>query len=438
MSYHSDRREFLRQAMLAGTTLPWVSKAWAEEKQEASKSPNEKLRVGVVGVAARGRSNLNGVAGEEVVALCDIDAQRLEQAATDFPKAKTYGDYRKLLDEQKLDCLVVSTPDHMHAFPVVAALQAGLDVYCEKPMAHSVWEVRQIREWAVKQKAVTQLGTQIHNTGDNYRRVVEIVQSGQLGEVNRVHVWLGGGMKVFDKAETLEKPPAHVDYDLWVGPSPYRPFSDAHFHFNWRFWWDFGNGALGDFGCHYMDLPFWALNLPAPATVKTQGEKGHTGVNDCPLDLQVDYHFPLRASGSAVHLTWYQGKYRPEEFKTYGGGKNSGVLFEGTKGRLLADYSSRKIFMGDGSTPLAPPQSIAPSPGHHAEFLQAVRTRNVTTCNFHYSGNLTEAVLLGNVSYRAGNQLLEWDAAELTASNCPQAAQYIRREYRKGWKLAEA
>jgi predicted dehydrogenase len=330
--------------------------------------------------------------------------------------------------------VVISTPDHMHAFPVVAALQAGFAVYCEKPLAHSVWEVRRIREWAAKQKAVTQMGTQIHS-GDNYRRVVEIVQAGILGDVKRVHVWLGGGMKIFPKTQYFDKPPEHVNYDLWTGPAPLRQFSEDHFHFNWRYWWDFGNGALGDFGCHYMDLPHWALDLRAPLKVASEGQKGHNGDNECPLDQKVDFHYPARGDKPGVHLTWYQGKYRPEEFAQYGGGKNSAVLLEGDKGRLLADYSTRRMFF-DSDTPGEPKPTIPASPGHHTEFLRAVRQKSTTTCNFDYSGALTEAVLLGNVSYRAGNKPLEWDDAGLKVTNCPEAAQYIRREYRKGWELA--
>ena len=431
-----SRREFLRQATLAGTSMPLAAalggKILAAEAGP-DQPPSERLNVGVIGVAGRGGSNLAAFAGQNIVALCDIDAQRLGKAAQQFPAAQTYDDYRRVLDHSQLDCVVVSTPDHMHAFPVVAALEAGFNVYCEKPLAHSVWETREIRKSAARQNAVTQLGSQIH-AGSNYRRAVEIVQSGLLGAIERVHVWFGGSVRSF-KDVTPQSPPSHVNYDLWIGPAPERPFHPAHFHFNWRYWWDFGNGSLGDFGCHYMDLPHWALDLRTPLSVEARGEKGHDGENLCPNHLQVDYHHPARGDRSGVHLTWYQGDYRPAEFTEYGDGKGSAVLFEGTKGRLLADYSTHKVFLATDTEFTPPPQTIPDSIGHHAEFIEAVKTRGTTTCNFDYSGALTETVLLGNVSYRLGGVKLLWDDKDVRATNYPDAERFVRREYRKGWVL---
>lgn len=435
----ADRRAFLARALAAGVgAAGFAGRTFAAEPVR-KRSANDKLNVAVIGVANRGGANLAGVAHENIVALCDVDSRNLGRAAEAHkksnPKLRTFADFRKLFDEVKdIDAVVVSTPDHTHFHPAMAALERGLPVYCEKPLAHSVWEARKLREKATEKKLVTQMGTQIH-AGDNYRRVVELVQSGQLGNVTRVHVWLAGGMRVFKEAP-VTKPPVEVDYDLWTGPAPLRPFSEAHFHFNWRYWWDYGNGALGDFGCHYMDLPFWALELGHPTKVRAQGEKGHDGLNECPLDLQVDYEFPARGDLPAVHLTWYQGKRLPEEFAKFGDGKRSGVLFEGTGGRLVADYGTHRIFAEPGSdfTPLKP--VIPPSIGHHREFLQAVRGEGKTTCPFEYSGVLSEAVLLGNVAYRAGNQELLWDAPSLRATNLPDANQFLRRAYRKGWEVS--
>lgn len=437
----ADRRAFLARALAAGVAGPiFGAHAFAAEpaaEPPRKRGPNDTLNVAVIGVANRGGANLAGVAHETIVALCDVDSRNLGRAAEAHAKSKpkTFADYRKLFDEVKdIDAVVVSTPDHTHFHPAMAALERGLPVYCEKPLAHSVWEARKLREKATEKKLVTQMGTQIHS-GDNYRRVVEIIQAGQLGNVTRVHVWLAGGMRVFKEAP-VQNPPAEVDYDLWTGPAPLRPFSEAHFHFNWRYWWDYGNGALGDFGCHYMDLPFWALNLGHPTKIRSQGEKGHDGLNECPLDLQVDYEFPARGDLSPVKLTWYQGKRLPEEFAKFGDGKRSGVLFEGTGGRLVADYGTYRIFAEAGSdySPLKP--VIPPSIGHHREFLQAVRGEGKTTCPFEYSGVLSEAVLLGNVAYRAGNQELHWDAPALRVTNLPDANQYLRRAYRKGWEAS--
>jgi predicted dehydrogenase len=433
MSIVQSRREFIRQALAAGTATLTAARAIAPNFALAAPSPNEKLNIGCIGVGGQGEYNLNSVASENIVALCDIDSQRLAKAAERFPQAKTYDDYRKLLDQRGLDAVVVAVPDHSHAIAVIGALRRGLDVYCEKPLAHDVYEVRQIREWTAKQKAVTQMGTQIH-AGDNYRRVVEAIKGGAIGKVSRVHVWVSGGPSVPRPGKRVEKstPPAHVNYDLWIGPAPMRPFHDSHFHFNWRYWWDFGGGALGDFGCHYMDLAFWALDLGSPTSVVAQGEKTYTGDNEVPDNMKVDYDFPARGEQPPVHLTWYHGEWRPKGTEAHGYG--AAVLFEGDRGRLIADYGSRKVVLSSGLDFKEPPPSIPASIGHHQEWIAACKNRGPTTCNFDYSGGLTEAVLLGNVAYRAGKKL-EWDAAALRAKNCPEAGQFIRREYRAGWTL---
>jgi predicted dehydrogenase len=434
MSEHLERREFLRRAVLAGTATLSAGAIGGARPALAAKGPNEKLNLGCIGVANKGMHNIDNLTSENIVALCDVDSVHLGKAAEKFPKATKYIDYRQMLDKEKsLDAVVVSTPDHTHAIPVVRALRQGLDVYCEKPLAHSVYEARQMRNLAAEKKAVTQMGTQIH-AGENYRRVVEIVKAGQIGPVSRVHVWMSNTNRPGKRVKEAT-PPATVDYDLWIGPAPMRPFHESHFHFNWRYWWDFGGGTLADFGCHYMDLPFWALDLRYPTSVVAKGEKTSSGDNDVPDNMQVDYHFPARGNQPPVHLTWYHGDWRPEGAEQYA--KNSAVLFEGAgaSGRLLADYTTRKLFMLDGTEPEPPPQTIPNSIGHWAEWAEAVKTRGSTTCNFDYSGALAEAVLLGNVSYRAGGEKLEWDAEALRAPNCSAAEGFIQREYRKGWTL---
>lgn len=427
-----NRRAFLQAAVAAGTAVPSAAKLLSSPVQAAeSRSANEKLNLAVIGVAARGGANLNGVSGENIVVLCDIDAGRLGAAAKRFPHAKTYDDYRRVFDHENLDGVVISTPDHMHAIPTAQALRKGLAVYCEKPLTHSVYEARVIRGLTAESGAVTQMGNQIHSS-DNYRRVVETVKAGVIGPVRRVHVWQGGGVRVGKRVKEGAAPEG-VSYDLWLGPAPYRPFHESHFHFNWRYWWDFGGGQLADFGCHYMDLPFWALELKYPTSVVAVGEKGHDGDNECPNYMRVDYEFPARGDQPPVHLTWYHGGWMPKGAEIYK--KNSAVLFEGENGRLLADYSTRKLFMEAGNEPAPVEPSIPNSIGHHAEWIHAIKTGGKTTANFEYGGTLTESVLLGNVSYRAGQKKLEWDSEHLKATNRPEADQFIRREYRKGWTL---
>jgi predicted dehydrogenase len=427
------RREFMQAAIAAGTAVGTGALAPRVSRGEEVRSANEKLNLAVIGVAARGGANLDGVAHENIVALCDIDSQRISEPSQRFPSAKKFVDYRELFEMPGLDGVVVSTPDHTHAIPVAMAFSKGLPVYCEKPLTHSVYEARVLRRWNAVAGVATQMGNQIHSDMHNYRRVVEIIRSGVIGPVNRVHVWVGGGGKSGQRV-SQGTPPKHVNYDLWVGPAPMRPFHESHFHFNWRYWWDFGGGQLADFGCHYMDLPFWALELKAPQTITAKGEKGHDGDNEVPFKLQVDYQFPARGDAPPVHLTWYHGGWMPEGADVYQ--KGSAVLFEGSEGRVLADYGTNKIFLNSGATagPVTPwiPNSI----GHHKEWLRAIRTGETTGSHFEYGGCLTETALLGNVAYRL-DRPLQWDAESMTCVGCPEADSILKRQYREGWVLPE-
>ena len=427
-----SRREFVEAAILAGTTVAATSFGRPARllQAEERRSANEKLNIAVIGVADRGAANLNGVAAENLTVLCDIDDKRLQTAGEKFPNAKRVFDFREALEQPNLDAVVCSTPDHVHAFVIAAALRKKLPIYCEKPLTHSVWEAREVRKLNAAARVPTQMGNQIH-AGSNYRRVVELIRAGTIGPVERVHVWVGSGVRAFPQVKTSE-PPSYVHYDQWIGPAPYRPFSEAHFHFNWRYWWDFGGGQLADFGCHFMDLPFWALELGAPTSVAANGEKGHDGDNECPMNLQVDYRFPARVDQPPVHLTWYHGNKRPEGAEQYK--MNSAVLFEGRDGRLISDYGSNKLFMQEGKTAAPVKPWIADSvAGHHAEWLTAIRTKGTTSSHFEYGGNLTEAVLLGNVAYRA-NTPFQWDSKAFTTDS-PEANKYLKREYRSGWVL---
>lgn len=425
-----SRRRFLQAAVAAGTSLSGNLLAPRILPAKEARSANEKLNLLVIGVAARGGANLQGVAHENIVALCDIDEQRLGEAGEKHSSAKRLVDFREALELPGLDGVVVSTPDHTHAIPVATALRKGLPVYCEKPLTHSLYEARTLRQLRQQAGVATQMGNQIHS-GSNYRRVVEIIRSGAIGPVNRVHVWLGSSVPSGVRVASGE-PPKHVHYDLWLGPAPYRPFHESSFHFNWRYWWDFGGGQLGDFGCHYMDLPFWALQLTAPTSIAAKGEKAHDGDNECPGKLQVDYQFPARGDQPPVHLTWYHGGAMPEGAEVYK--RNSAVLFEGPDGRLVADYSTNQLFMNEGKTAAPVKPWIADSVGHHQEWLDAIRTGGPTASHFEYAGNLTEAVHLGNIAYRVGKKIT-WDPATLTCPNAPEAAAIIQRQYREGWML---
>jgi len=396
-------------------------------------SANEKLNLGVVGTINRASGNINGVRDENIVALCDIDDKLLAAAQAKFPKATTYTDFRRMLDRRDLDAVVVSTPDHTHAVATMAALKSGRHVYCEKPLAHEVFEVRAVTEAARKYKLATQMGTQIHATA-NYRRVVELIEKEAIGPVNEVHVWCDRVWSGEGRPAETPPVPEGLHWDLWLGPAPARPYSPEYHPKNWRRWWDFGGGTLGDMGCHYVDLPFWALKLRAPTSIEAEGPPVHAETT--PAWLIVHYQFPARGALPAVRLTWYNGGKVPELVK---GSKvpdwSSGVLFVGSKGMLLADYGRRRLLPEKDFEGFQPPAPYIPdSIGHHQEWIAACKGGAPALCDFSYAGPLAEAVLLGNVAFRSGKKL-EWNSAACKVSNTREADQYLRRRYRKGWKI---
>jgi predicted dehydrogenase len=442
MTQRINRRRFLQGSAAGAAAAYFVNPSLA-----AQVPASERVRVAIVGVAGQGGWNLGQVVGTgmaEIVALCDVDNTRAGPARKAHPKANFYNDYRQMIDKQRdVQAVLVATPDHHHAFAALAAMRAGKHVYCEKPLAHSVHEVRTMMETAARQRVVTQMGTQIHNTGDNYRRVVEIVQAGVLGPIRRVHVWCNRQPDGSFLVKESTPPPQGFHHDLWLGPAPFRgypPFRTGNStspHFHWRWWWEFGGGVLADMGCHFMDLPHWALNLRQPTTVAATGRVIHKGDNPLPDLMQVDYEYPARGTSPAVHLTWYHGVQGPDlDGKVVHQGFPNGVLFVGEKGNLLADYGRYRLLPAERFRDFqAPKPTIARSPGHHREWLQKIlKNDTATTCNFDYSGALAETVLLGNVAYRAGGKL-QYDAKTGRVTNNANAAQYLRRDYRKGWVL---
>jgi len=429
MALPLNRRQFISQTAIA--TGAWLVSVQAQARKL---SPNDKLNIGMIGVANRAGADLQEVSTENIVALCDIDDNYLAAAKEKYTSAKTYNDFRRLLDQKDIDAVVIGTPDHTHAVAAVAALQSGRHVYCEKPLARTVSETRIIAETARKHKRVTQIGTQIH-AGSNYRRVVELVQSEVIGPVTEVHVWVAATYGGMDLPKETRPVPPNLHYDLWLGPVEYRPYSPEYLPVKWRNWWAFGGGALADFGCHYMDLPHWALDLSRPLVVEPlDGPPVHA--ESTPPWLIVRYEYPPRGPKPAVRLTWYHGGKQPPLLSAEQAAKwKSGVLFLGKKATLLADYGRHVLLPEKDFEGFKPPAPfIKDSIGHHAEWIAACKTGGPTTCHFDYSGPLTEAALLGNVAYRAGRKL-EWDWKRLRAANCPEADRYTQHHYRKGWKI---
>ncbi len=434
-SLSMTRRGFLRQSTLSAAGL-WMAGASLARVSGAGGSPNEKLNIGMIGTANQAAYNLSNVSSENIVALCDVDDTYRAAAAQKHPGAKQYDDFRRLLDQKDIEAVVVATPDHTHAVATVAALRSGRHVYCEKPLTRTVSECRAVMEAARQAKRATQIGTQIH-AGTNYRRVVELVRSGAIGAVGEVHVWVNVSYGGMDVPKDTPPAPAALHYDLWLGPVSYRPYSPQYLPFKWRNWWAFGGGGLGDFGCHYLDLPHWALGLRAPLAVEVLGGPP-VHPESVPPWLIVRYEYPARESQPPVRLTWYHGGRHPSPdvlAPDLAAKWRSGVLFIGNKGMLLADYDRRLLLPEkDFAGFVAPQPSIPDSIGHHAEWIRACKTGQPTTCSFDYSGALTETVLLGNVAYRAGSKL-QWDSPALRAPNCPPAAQFIQHHYREGWGI---
>jgi len=438
-----SRKRFLQRMAFSGAAVA------AFPAIVRSQSPNSKLNLAIIGAGGRGGSNAGAMKGENIVALCDVNALNLQAASAKYPGARTYKDFRKLYDQSgDIDAVVVSTPEHIHAFATLPALQMRKPVYCEKPLTHNVREARLITEAARQVGVATQMGTQIH-AGDNYRRVVELVQAGAIGPVRDVHVWTSRAWGWQTESEATEhrdiahtrerpreemQPPAHLDWDLWIGPAPWRPFHTDYLPPKWYRWWDFGNGTMSDLGSHFNDLPCWALQLDAPKLIEADGPPPHPEI--APASMKVRYEYGARGDRVPVTLHWYQGTYKPPLWTDGSIPKwGNGILFIGDRGMLLADYGKHVLLPEEQFADyIRPANSIPASIGHHQEWLHACKTGDPTTCPFSYAGPLTEANHLGNVAYRAGTKIL-WDSKTMRIPNAPKAEQYLGRTYRKGWCL---
>jgi predicted dehydrogenase len=424
------RRRFLQTSALAGIGF------WAASQSQARQDKAAKINFACVGVGGRGSSNtLEAAKHGNIVALCDVDDQKLEQTAIKYPQVRKYHDYRKMFDEmgKSIDAVVVSTPDHTHA--VVAAAAMGLRKHCfiEKPLARTVYEARQLGTLSLGLKVATQMGNQ-GAANVKFRKAVAIIAAGTLGTIKEVHVWSNRPIW----PTNIPRPqkvaaPQHLHWDLWLGPAPERPFGTGYHPFMWRSWWDFGTGSLGDMGCHSMNLPFMALDLRDPSTVEAE-TSGHNK-ESFPKSSIVRYSFPERNRRPALTLTWYDGGNRPP-VELFAGEKMAptGCLIVGDKGKLHAinDYVSDYKLLGNIGEPNV---EVTVSPGHFEEFVRSVRGEKAAMSNIvDYAGPLTETVLLGNLAIWAGKKI-EWDAAKMKATNAPELEPLIRPTYRKGYSL---
>ena len=445
-----NRRDFLKVTALAGTGILaapygfWPVELAAAETRRLG--PNDKLNVAFVGAGGRGASNLGAIGRtENVVAFCDVDSQRAAASFRRFPKATKYQDFRVMLERQRdIDAVVVSTPDHQHAVAAAAAIRAGKHVYCEKPLTHNVWEARQLRALAREHHVATQMGNQ-GTASNGLRSSVEVVRTGAIGEVHEIHVWTNRPIWPQNIAHRPagERPPASLNWDMWLGTAPAREYNHAYLPFTWRGWWDFGTGAIGDMACHTMNMPFMSLNLGAPTSIVADLATP-LNAETAPEGCTVTYEFPARPNlppgqGQlpACRLMWYERRTPPANLFQGQKVSPSGCLLIGSKGTLFCaseNGDQRKLLPEAAFRDYHAPQPTLPrTREHHAEWIQACKGGPPAMSNFDYSGPLTEMALLGNVAIRAGARVT-WDAANLRVT--PASAQrYIRREYRAGWTL---
>lgn len=416
-------------------------------------APSNKLNIAAIGSGGRARANLKGVSSENIVALCDVDEKRAAGTYKNYPRAKKYKDFRIMLDEMEksIDAVIVSTPDHTHAVAVMKAIKMGKHVYCEKPLAHSIYEVRRITEAAREYKVQTQLGNQGHSS-EQIRMMCEWVWDGAIGDIRQAYAWSsrpsGGAAFPVNMKRPTDRPPVPegLDWDLWLGPAHYRPYHPAYLPFKWRGWVDFGTGALGDMGCHILDPVFWALRLDEVETIEVEATTTHFDPEimreTYPVASIVRYKFPARDNMPPVKLTWSDGRLRPprpddmEITRKFGGegalliGENGNIMHgsHGASGLRIVPESKMKAYQ-------LPAKIIPRSKGHHQDWILACKGGKPASSNFNYGGPLTEMVLLGVLAARNQNRKLIWDVKNMRITNDEEANKYVNPPYRQGWTL---
>jgi len=416
-----------------------------------SKAPSDKINIAGIGVGGRGRRDIDGVGKENIVALCDVDDKRAAGAHKKFPKAKHYRDFRKMFDEmhKQIDAVTVATPDHTHAVACMAAIRRGKHVYCEKPLAHSVGEIRKLMKAAREAKVITQLGNQGHSS-ERIRMLCEWVWDGAIGPVKEVHAACSAFKNVYcqiDKLPQLKEKqdiPEGLDWDLWLGPAKQRPYNKVYVPWNWRGWTPFGTGAIGDWVCHVVDPAFWALDLGSPTSIQAETE-GYDPVKHAdlyPPGAKVTYEFPARGKRPPVTLCWYDGNKtipRPEILDEKRKVPGTGAILLGEKGGIMHGShgagGARIIPEARMRDYKQPDKTIPRVKGHHQDWLTAIRTSGKASSNFDYGGPLAELALLGMIAIRFTGQKLQWDTEKMQFTNCSEANAFVDPPYRTGWSL---
>jgi len=436
------RRDFLKTAGLGMGCLALPALAFDVPSRKGKLiDPDKKMRVACVGCGGKGKVDVSGVSGEQIVALCDVDLDRAADTFRKYPEAKRYRDFRQMLIEMddQIDAVVVTTPDHMH-FPVaMMAIQMGKHVYVQKPLTHTVAEARALTLAAREHDVVTQMGNQGH-AGEGIRMLREWLQAGVIGDVREVHIWTNRPVwpQGIDRPLTADACPPSMDWNGWLGVAPVRPYNECYAPFNWRGWWDFGCGALGDMGCHMMDAPFWALDLKYPTSVEATSEGGND--ETAPKSSVVTYEFPAHGAMPPVKLVWYDGGEKPPRPDELDEGRElsrGGQLIVGDKGTIydMSDYcrsprlipeTKMKEFIPNRPVPTLP---RVPGGNPYQEWINGCKGGPVPGSNVDVSGPLTETVLLGNLAIQMGKRI-EWDGTNMLCTNEPDANKLVSKQYR--------
>lgn len=449
MHCNSSRRDFLKttSGLAATATATIVPRHVLGGPRNIP--PSEKMNIAGIGIGGMGASNMANVSGENIVALCDVDHVYAAKTFKKYPQAKTYKDYRRMLQEQKdIDGVVIATPDHTHAVIAMAAMKAGKHVYCQKPLTHTVYEARMLAKAAKECKVATQMGIQGHSL-EGHRLICEWVGAGLIGEVREVDAWCSltyypwghayWSSRWSERPKDTPPVPDSLDWDLWIGPAPMRPYHPAYHPGVWRCWWDFGCGMMGDRGAHTLDAVVSALKLGPPTSVEATSCGNTPEVH--PLSAIVTYRFAHRPGMPPVKLTWYEGTRPPRPDDLEDGRKvprEGGVFIKGSQGTIMAGVygeSARIIPEKRMQEVKQPPKKLPRVKGsHEQDWIRACKSGDPAGADFAYSGPLTETCLLGNVAKRVDGRIV-WDAENLKVTNMPEANRYIRTEYRKGWEL---
>jgi predicted dehydrogenase len=435
MSSNAHRR-VSRRGFLKGAGAAFVGTGaglWVLPSRARGASANERVVVAHIGVGGMGNAHLAWFAGHpdvDTAAVCDVDEtraaetlKRLQRARPDT-KAELYTDFRRVLERPDIDAVTTATPDHWHALITMLAFEAGKDVYSEKPLSHTFAEGEAMLRVGQRYGKVFQLGTQIHQ-GENYHRVVELVRSGVLGKIHTVRLWKEGGSPDLGFPPDQDPPP-ELNWDLWLGPAPAHPYTPARCHFTFRYFWDYSGGVYADFWCHIADIFFWAMDPGEPLTIEARGEVPN-GISDTPAWIDVDYEFP-----GGLKVLWTT---RTPDVPG-AAGKGIGCVFEGTDGSLACDYGSCTIFRGSEQLSDLPdvPKTLPRSPGHQRNFLDCVKTRELTESNLAYVRTMTVPLHLGCIAFRLRRKLT-WDAASRRFAGDDEADRMLSPVYRAPWRL---